>query len=386
MNGKWFVAFIALCILLTGCSGLKNIQDITYIVAIGMDYHVEKKEYTVYLQSLNFANVAKQEGSKPTEPIPTFVASATGETLNLAVRELYKESEPPLFFGHVNTIVISDRILTNRFQEVVEEIGRNRSLRHTIRVMTTREEIRDVFNIKALFNYPAVYTVLYKKNTNEILQDEIRPMSLLKFLREFHEPMGVAKLPVLTIDKKSWKAHKSYPVLYYDGYAMFQQQKYIKEIPFHDALYINWLLEDKVSIDQRVEEDGKLVAAVKMSSPKMKVKYEKGTSEPNFSIVIQTQADLLEKVKDVPLEKLQNLIEEEVKRKIHSLYLQGIESNSDFLNVGEKWFREHPSKYHALKKSKKFYLTKDSLKDLKVEVQIFHFNSYKYEQRSASDN
>ena len=101
MRRMWIIPFITGCLMFTGCSGLKNIQDLTYIVAIGLDYDEEKQEYTAYLQGLNFANVAKQEGAKPIEPIPIFIASASGETLNLAVSKLYKKSEPPVFFGHV---------------------------------------------------------------------------------------------------------------------------------------------------------------------------------------------------------------------------------------------------------------------------------------------
>lgn len=382
MRRMWIIPFITGCLMLTGCSGLKNIQDLTYIVAIGLDYDEEKQEYTAYLQGLNFANVAKQEGAKPIEPIPIFIASASGETLNLAVSKLYKKSEPPVFFGHVETLVLSKRLVKHRFREVIEEVGRNRSLRHTMRLITTEEKIPDIFNIKALFNYPAVYTVLYKKNTDEVFQDEIKPTRLMHFLREFYEPMGVAKLPSVKIDHDTWKAEKDYPVLYFDGYAIFQKQKFMKHLSMNDAVYINWLLEKRVSIDQKVEEDEQLVAAVKLSSPKMKIKYEKGKTSPKFSIEISTQADLLEKIKEIPIDKLIKLIEADIKTKVMRIYNEGLEKNTDLLNVGEKWFREHPQQYQKLMRTSNFYLDKNSLKNVKVDVQIFHFNSYKYEEKS----
>ena len=379
MNGKWLVSLFVGCLMLSGCSGLKNIQDVTYVVAIGMDYDEKKKEYIAYLQSLNFANVAKVEGSKPAEPIPNFIASARGETLNLAVGNLYKKSEPPLFFGHVETLVLSQRIVKNHFKEVIVEIGRNRSLRHTLRILTTDEDIKEIFNIKALFDYPAVYTVLFRKEKNELYQDELKPMTLMHFLKEYYEPMGVAKLPLVRIDPQSWKADEKYPIVFLDGYAIFQQQKFIKVLPFKNAVYINWLLEKKVSLDQRVDKEGKLVAVVKLGTPKMKVKYEKGTTSPKFSIELSAQADLVEKIKDIPEPDLVELIEEDIKRKVTSIYKNGVKNKTDILNVGEKWYRKHPKPYSDLQKTKVFYLDNDSLTDLKVKVQIFHFNSYKYE-------
>lgn len=380
MRITWIISFLTACFLLSGCSGLKNIQDLTYIVALGMDYEEETKEYTAYLQGLNFANVAKSEGGKPVEPVPIFIASATGETLNLAVSKLYNKSEPPLFFGHVSTLVLSKSVVKHRFNEVIEEIGRNRSLRHTLRVMTTDEDIREVLNIKALFNYPAIYTVLFKKNDKELYQDEIKPMTLMNFLSDFYEPMGVAKIPSVKIDHDTWKADKDFPILFFDGFEIFQQQKFMDFLPMNDAIFINWLLDKTVSINRKVEEEGELLAAIKLAPPKMKVKYEKKMDSPKFSIEISVRADLLEKIKDVPLKTLESLMEEEIKANVKKIYLKGVENKTDLLNVGEKWYRYHPKYYKELKNSKTFYLDKDSVKSVKVKVEVFHFNSYKYDK------
>ena len=368
------------CLMLSGCSGIKNIQDLTYIVSIGMDYDEEKGEFTVYLQGLNFLNVAKQEGGKSADPVPIFVAMAKGETLNLAVRKLYKVSEPPLYFGHVKTLVITNRIVQHKFQEVVEEIGKNRSIRPTLHVVTTDEEIEEVLNTNALFNYPAVYTVLFNKDAYEVAQNEIRPVALMNFLREYYEPMNAAKLPSVKIDKTSWKADKDYPVLYFDGYSVFQNRKYMKELAFEDSLFLNWLMEKYIAVDERVDVEGKLAAAVKLESPKLKIKYEEGSSSPKFSIDLSIRADLLEKVQDISMNRLTSLVEEEIKAKLRTLYLDGVENKIDYLNAGEKWFRMHPEKFAEIQKTGRFYLEEDSLTDIKVKVQIFNFNSYKYNQ------
>jgi spore germination protein KC len=379
MKIKFFIAVLVSCLFMTGCTNMKNIQDLTYIVAIGMDYNQETEQYTAYIQGLNFANVAKQEGSRPVEPIPIYIASATGETLNLAVSKLYSKSEPPLFFGHVTTLVLSKNIVTHQFNEVIKEVGRNRSLRSTLRVLTTEEDIEEVFNIKALFNYPAVYTVLFKKGDTELFQDELKPSNLMTFLREYNEPMGTTKLPSVKIDPETWQADKSYPVLYFDGFAIFQQQKYIKSLSFKDSVYLNWLSEKNVSLTQRVEDAGELAAVVKIAAPKMKIKYADGTETPKMTIELSARADLLEKVKDLPLDRLTKLIEEDMKEKLKAIYADGVANKADVLNVGKRWFRENPQKYRSLAANREFYLEESSLQDIKVNVQIFHFNSYKYQ-------
>jgi spore germination protein KC len=62
------------------------------------------------------------------------------------------------------------------------------------------------------------------------------------------------------------------------------------------------------------------------------------------------------------------------------LYDKGVESKLDLLNTGEKWYRKHPKAFKELKASNNFYLEKESLKEVKVDIQIFHFNSYEYDR------
>ncbi|TYS68097.1 Ger(x)C family spore germination protein [Sutcliffiella horikoshii] len=371
---------VFLCILLlTGCGGAKNIQDLTYIVAIGMDYDEMEEEYIVYLQGLNFANVAKQEGGKPSEPIPSFVGSARGKTLNLAVSDLYSKSEPPVYFGHVKTLVLSQRLINSKSKEVLEEVARNKSLRHRLRIVTTEARIEEIFSVNALFEYPAMYTVLFKGKASGMAQDELEPTSLLYFLRSYYEPMGVAKIPTVAIDTNSWRSDKEYPVLYFGGYSIFQQQAFVKNITLEDAVLLDWLVEKEIALNHPVKDGEELIAAVKLASPKMKITYDKDKSNPSFSIELSVRADLLEKLTDVSVDKLKKVLEDDIKTQVLSLYEQGVESKMDLLNAGEKWYRKHPKAFKELKDSKNFYLQKDSLKEVKVDVQIFHFNSYEYE-------
>lgn len=380
MSRKVIIPIIISVLLLTGCGGIKNIQDLTYIVAIGMDYDEKEEEYIVYLQGLNFANVAKQEGGKPVEEVPSFVGTARGKTLNLAVSELYKKSEPPIYFGHVRTLLVSQRLINSKSKEVLEEIARNKSLRHTLRVVTTEESIEEIFSVKALFNYPAVYTVLFKGKTQGLAENELQPTSLLHFLRSYYEPMGIAKLPSVSIDDGTWQADKDFPVLYLNGYSVYQQQLYVKNIPIDDAVFLDWLVGGEIAIDREVMDGEELVAAVKLASPKLKITYEKGTPSPAFTIELSTRADLLEKLKDVSVDELKKNLEENIKKEVMELYDKGVESKLDLLNAGEKWYRKHPKAFKKLKASNSFYLEKESLKEVKVDIQIFHFNSYEYDR------
>ncbi|MEH6994865.1 Ger(x)C family spore germination C-terminal domain-containing protein [Neobacillus drentensis] len=63
---------------------------------------------------------------------------------------------------------------------------------------------------------------------------------------------------------------------------------------------------------------------------------------------------MLEKIKDIPINNLIKLIEEDIKTKVLRIYNEGIEKNTDVLNVGEKWYREHPQQYKKLMKTSRW--------------------------------
>ncbi len=98
-------------------------------MAIGVDYDEAEEEFTIYLQGLNFSNVAKQEGTRSSEPIPNLIGVSKGKTINLAVGKLYKKSKPTLFYGHIKSVVVTESVLQHTFDDVLEVFGRNRSLR-----------------------------------------------------------------------------------------------------------------------------------------------------------------------------------------------------------------------------------------------------------------
>jgi spore germination protein KC len=372
--------FVSSVLLLSGCTGSKNIQDLTYIVSIGLDYNEENKEYTVYLQGLNFANVAKQEGGKPTEPVPTFIGSASGKTLNMAVRKLYKVSRPPLFFGHTKTFVVSKSVLKHKFEEVLEEVGRNRSLRPNLQLFATDESIEEIFKVNGLFEYPPVYTVLLTEEKAESLHDDIGATSLMHFLRKYYEPMGTAFIPNISIDKKSWHADQPYPVLYLNGYNLFQQSQLKGNLPSKPSIMVDWLLTKKNQIDYPLYRDNELISTfnLKTDKPKITYKNEKGDF-PTFSLEVSVKAELLEKIEDVPYKEMKSTLEKSLKSQIKKVYNMGLNKQVDILSVGEKWFRFHPREFNKLEEQPSFYLTDNSLDEVKVNVDITHFNTYRYD-------
>lgn len=68
-------------LLLSGCWDVTEPQRMYYVQGVGVDY--KDNEYTVYLQIINFATVAKTETANP-QAAPTEIGKATGKTIEEA--------------------------------------------------------------------------------------------------------------------------------------------------------------------------------------------------------------------------------------------------------------------------------------------------------------
>ncbi|VXB76865.1 conserved exported hypothetical protein [Bacillus sp. 349Y] len=382
---KRIVLLTAVMLVLTGCSGLKNIQDLSYIVAIGVDYDEAEEEFTIYLQGLNFSNVAKQEGTRSSEPIPNLIGVSKGKTINLAVGKLYKKSKPTLFYGHIKSVVVTESVLQHTFDDVLEVFGRNRSLRPNLLIFSTNEKLDEVFAAKGPYDYPPIYTVLLTEENHESLREEIGGTSLMRFRREYNEPMGAAMLPIISIDRHTWKGDDTNASLMISGLDLFQHGAYQGKVSGEKAIFTNWLNSSNCKINYDLYIDGDLVAVFYMTAGSLKKSFHGEEKNPEFDLKLNVQAELVEIIKSTSYDRLKEALRTSIEKDIRDLYEFGIREETDLLHVGDGYYRRHPKRYKELKNHYAFFLDSKSLQGTDVNVKISNFNTYNYEKEKKFD-
>ncbi|MEH6996691.1 spore gernimation protein, partial [Neobacillus drentensis] len=138
------ITFIIIAIqlfLLTGCWGSKKIEGETYITAIGLDYR--DGLYKMYIQGLNFGNIAKQEGASTSQPAPPIlIGEAKGKSIQSAYSKLQQNAALPLYLGHVHTILLSKNMLKEKMRSVNQFIGQEPLLRYNTLLFGTDNDIK----------------------------------------------------------------------------------------------------------------------------------------------------------------------------------------------------------------------------------------------------
>ena len=127
---------LTVCIVLTGCWDYKDIQDIHYVTALGVDY-VDGK-YVVYVQLVDLSGVAKQEVKSAT-PTKVYIGKHTGKSIAEAINHLYQSAQQRLYLGQVSTFVLTDRALKHNINDIIDAAFRYNLIRYSSNIFATKK-------------------------------------------------------------------------------------------------------------------------------------------------------------------------------------------------------------------------------------------------------
>ncbi|MBT2686750.1 Ger(x)C family spore germination protein [Bacillus sp. ISL-47] len=361
---------IGLLFTLTGCWGKKEIQSQIYVTGIGIDY--DKDEFTVYIQAMNFANIAKQEGaSSLQESVPVFIGESKGKTIQAAISKLEQKAAYPLYFGHAETILLSENAIKEKVKSVIEYIGQDPFLRYNSNFFGTTQAIKDVFNSESFFNYPSLYTVIYNPevlNRNNFI---IPVQRYNKFIATYYEPVGSFIIPGIEINQTHYsegKDSKQIPAI--TGGFVISNQENKGWIDKNDLSGIKWTSNEATIIPLTLFDEKVSVLIIK---PNKVIRVLKG-NKPTYELMVRGRAELIQNEDNIGIDKIEKELSKKVKSDIQKTLEMGDEVKADLLNISEKAYRYHLNEWDAAE-IKSFDLT--SIENIDVKIKIEKSVNYK---------
>jgi len=356
--------------LLTGCWGSKNIDHLTYLYAIGVDY--KDNHFIVYVETISLTGLAKVETGGTQEKTAVAVGRATGKTFNIATDELYPSIQRMVSWGHLKSIVFTKRALKKAvLQNVLDLITRYNEIRHTIWVYATDEPLKKIFEATPFLNTTPYYSLL--SNPEEIFQQSsfIRPIRLNRFMADMNEDSKTVRLPYLNITTRSWSEdQKEKPMLNSKGICFLKHYELQKCIDRSKLLGIRWL-EKKISrTPVYVKKGNKVVASIVVRNPKSKISYNIKENTPVFYIEVSGKGSVVELSEKLTEKQLIRLAQKTVEDEIRSLYKLGLKYDIDILNLSEVMYRKKPKDWKKFSENGKIPLTDENLKNIKVKISV----------------
>ncbi|MEK3988728.1 Ger(x)C family spore germination protein [Robertmurraya sp. FSL R5-0851] len=343
-----------------------------------MDYKDGK--YIAYAQLLDFSNVARLEGARPDKQPPVWIGRGEGITMTEALNQLYKDAQQRLFWGHVSTLILSNKLLKQDIKTSIDFINRYREIRYNILLYATKESIEDVFKTKSFFTLSGLSTILHEPREGYKQRSYIQPIQFFQFIRD-SDPVGqTAYIPSIKISTENWKEEDNKaPLLRNDG-AFFVRNKHLQGwLSESDLNGLRWMDEKTVRSPLWIVEDDQPIVSIVLEKPKIKITPVIHNEQVIYNINIVVQAGINEKLKEISENKLIANTEKIIRDEILKTFEKGVEINSDVNKLGEILYRENPQKWNKEIKEKRFFLNKDSIEQINIQVNLVNSGKLKYQ-------
>ncbi|MFK9090522.1 Ger(x)C family spore germination protein [Bacillus salipaludis] len=368
--------------ILSACWNQKELTDLAFIMAIGIDKG-EHKKFDVSFQIVNPGNVSSGQNGGG-QGLPIAVYKSSGDTLTEAARKATKKISRRLYYAHTNLIVVSEEVARNGLLDIMDALDRDPEFRTTTELVVMRGGSAELL-VSALANLDKmpVNKITKEIKVTEAMFGENMRVNIDEFLNGL---VSQGKEPIvngfkITGNKEMVGAAnelqhtRTEAVIAADGLAIFKKGKLVGWITREKARGVIWILDRVKSTSVNIDWNGKkdaITMALLRSKTKVSVKIK--NEKPVIHIAIEDEGWISEANTNVDLmnpteiEKIDRLIEKEIKRQILATVKEAQKMKADIFGFGESVHRKDPKLWNKLKEN-----WGDHFANLEVTVEVNSF-------------
>lgn len=223
MKIKLGVLFI-LILLLTGCSSYTELNDLSIVSTIGIDY--KDNQYELIVNVID----GKLDDQEIEKTITTF--SSKNNSLEEAFNEIYLKSSKKLYLSHLDLLILTENAINQKFPNIIHNFLEN-------------NEYRNNFNVVLLSD-----TSLFDFMNQNIQAEEINDLMTTNqketaycIVKDFE-----TILKELLIDKNSYLPTITYQEnqLILNGFTLIKDYQIYKQLTLEESVLLN-MLQNKVN-------------------------------------------------------------------------------------------------------------------------------------------
>lgn len=357
--------------VLSGCWDIKEIQDMNYITAIGIDY--EDGHFVVYTQMADFTSVAKTETGNSGKPAQIWTSTSRGKTLDMAINQLYDTAQQRTIWSHISSIIISEKVLKTQILSQLDTLSRYQEVRLTPWVFGTRESIEDLLTAPAFFNLSPLSTLSHEPLEEYKQKSYIVPLRYFDFLALMTEPACTALLPNITVDQKTWeKDKKPSPKLRVDGVFTIVKDS-MGSIMTNDKLNgLRWVQTNTKRSPVLIMKDEEYAGVVVLQSPNIRKELKIVDGEPKYELHVKLDGNVVEALVDFTKSDYEREAAKIVRQEIIDTFRNGLKAKTDIYSLEHILFKQESGLWKKLKQTSPLIIDEDSLAVVQVDVHLDH--------------
>ena len=353
-------------LLLAGCWDADQPERMYYIQGVGIDY--KDGQYEIYVQIIDFVNVAKTEQPNP-EALQVEIGTAKGETITEAFMNLYHTLDLKLFWGHLTFILLSEEVLEDgRIKNILTLFTHYRETRYQMWFYATDGDIKDLLLATPILNRAVTMSKLADPNSSYKQESFAAPITMRELVIDLNEPGHEVVLPFFKVSE-NWETEKGKSkATKVEGVAVFNGSKYKGTLMNEDAYGIVWMT-DQTKRAQVTVGNNQDAFTVIIEGFKVKVDAVEKNGDLKFNANIYVNALLSTSNRDVTEQEIKEGVEKKIKEQVEKTYKLALEKDMDIYRLSEKAYRQQLKAWKKVEKDGVIPLTEDSLENVKVTVE-----------------
>lgn len=371
MRNVWkrFFLFCIVILLLSGCWSIREVERLLYIHGIGVDF--VDGEYVVYVQIINFMNVAKSESPNSTTE-QAEVGVGRGKTMEDAIFEIYKTADEEIFWGHLSFIILTEEVLKDgRMNQVIDSFIRFIKTRYRIFVYSTQSPLMDLLHVVPVISKATNLSKIADPMNSYHQESFIEPLDIRRMIIRMDEPPKEVAVPLVNVSS-NWEAVKG-PIKSFRlaGAGIITRQHFKGFITDGELDGLEWMTkktkEGGVSFSLDGEEEDSYAAA-NLNKVRVKITpiFEKGKFRFDIAISMTALSTIVPHNTNPDLFKKK--IIEKVKEEIMTTYRAALAKDVDIYRLSEHAYRKNFAEWKNVQKDGKIELNENSIRKLHVKI------------------
>ncbi|WP_183184285.1 Ger(x)C family spore germination protein [Anoxybacteroides voinovskiense] len=362
----FLIVIITHAIVLSGCWSKKELTDLAFVIAVGVDKKDGK--YVITLQVVNPGNVAgaTQRGGGGSG-VPVTLYTSTGDTLVEASRKVSKKVSRITYYAHTNLVVIGEQLAREGIKEIFDAIERNPQFRTTASVVIARKQTAEqlLSVLTPIDKIPANQMIKTLEMTETVWGENLN-VHAGEIIEDFSLAGKEIVMSSFRLDRNLKKGQQQENVQFVrpparlraSELAMFKNGKLVRWISGEEARGVLWILnkikQTAITVDWEGKEES---VSYKVMRAKTEIAAKMKKGKPVLTIHVETEGDVGEVL--VPIDftnpanitNLETKLRKEIKKEIQKAIQQAQREKSDIFGLGEVVHRSYPEKWKKMKQT-----------------------------------
>ena len=186
---------ILLLPLLSGCYNYRELNELGITTAISIDY----KDDSFYVMA-EVVNPIKQQDASSSNNSPFINYNSSSTSLQDAFRKVVLESPRQLYAAQLEIIVLSEEVVSNHLEEVLEYFSRDPETRTEIKVIVAKtEDSTKAITLQTLLTSLSSSNILKSLELQNKVLGVSYPVTLNELLNMYIDPYLEVTLPSMTL-------------------------------------------------------------------------------------------------------------------------------------------------------------------------------------------